>query len=87
MPTYDYRCKGCGHVFELFHGMSEDPAPECPECGQACERVISGGAGLIFRGNGFYATDYRDGRGTASCGRTTRCCGRSEPCNAPPCSR
>jgi len=58
MPTYDYRCTACGHVFDLFHGMSEHPAPDCPKCGRPCERVISGGAGLIFKGQGFYATDY-----------------------------
>ena len=86
MPTYDYKCQACGHVFELFHAMSEELAPACPECGQTCERMISGGAGLIFRGNGFYATDYNGSRGT-TCDRNVRCCGRSEPCKAPPCSR
>jgi putative FmdB family regulatory protein len=87
VPTYDYKCTSCGHVFELFHAMSENPVPECPECGQPCERVISGGAGLVFRGNGFYATEYGRSSGGASCGRATRCCGRSEPCDTPPCSR
>ena len=87
MPTYDYKCRTCGHVFELFHGMSEDPAPHCPKCGDSCEKVISGGAGLIFKGNGFYATDYGRSMGGASCGRTTRCCGRTEPCETPPCER
>ena len=87
MPTYDYKCKGCGHVFELFHGMSENPAPHCPKCGEPCERLISGGAGVVFKGNGFYATDYRGNPGRASCDRTTRCCGRTEPCDTPPCSR
>jgi len=86
MPTYDYKCKACGQSFELFHGMSENPAVECPECGGQCTRLISGGAGLIFKGNGFYATD----RGSPSrtlCDRNTRCCGRSEPCDTPSCSR
>ena len=85
MPTYDYRCKACGHALELFHGMSETPAPDCPKCDRACERMISGGARLIFKGNGFYATDHRGSPGRASCDRTTRCCGRTEPCDAPPC--
>jgi putative FmdB family regulatory protein len=84
MPTYDYRCEACGHVFELFHRMSEDPTPDCPECGQSCERMISGGAGLIFKGSGFYATDY-GAAGRSACDRTTRCCGRTEPCDSPPC--
>ena len=87
MPTYDYKCTGCGHVFELSHGMSEDPAPRCPECGGPCEKLITGGRGFIFKGNGFYATDYRADPVKASCGRTTRCCGRTEPCDTPPCSR
>lgn len=87
MPTYDYRCRACGHVFELSHAMSEDPEPQCPQCGSPCQRVISGGAGIIFKGNGFYATDHRGNPGRASCDRTTRCCGRAQPCDTPPCSR
>jgi len=86
MPTYDYRCESCGHVFELFHGMTENPAPCCPECGGKSTRLISGGAALIFKGNGFYATDHRSS-GNAACGAATRCCGRSQPCDTPPCSR
>lgn len=86
MPTYDYRCESCGQVFELFHGMTENPAPCCPECGGKSKRLISGGAGLIFKGNGFYATEHRNS-GNAACGAATRCCGRSEPCDTPPCSR
>jgi len=84
MPTYEYRCRSCGHVFEVSHGMRENPSPRCPTCGGACERVISGGAGVIFKGGGFYATDSR--RPTRGlCDRTTRCCGRNEPCESPPC--
>jgi putative FmdB family regulatory protein len=57
MPTYDYKCRSCGHVFEEFHMMS-DPAPEtCPECGGPVERLIGGGVGIIFKGSGFYVTD------------------------------
>ena len=58
MPTYEYRCP-TGHEFELFQSMSEEPSAECPECGEASERLLSGGAGLIFKGEGFYITDYR----------------------------
>ena len=86
MPTYDYRCESCGHVFELSHGMTENPAPECPDCGGKCRRLISGGAALILKGNGFHATDHR-GRGSAVCGLDMPCCGRSEPCDTPPCTR
>lgn len=58
MPTYHYRCPE-GHDFDLFQRMSDDPVAECPECGQEAERQLSGGAGFLFKGEGFYATDYR----------------------------
>ena len=58
MPTYDYRCPN-GHQFDLFQRMSEDPVSECPECGARAERKISGGAGFLFKGDGFYITDNR----------------------------
>lgn len=58
MPTYDYRC-GNDHVFEVFHAMTDDSPRTCPECGAAAKRVPGGGAGLLFRGSGFYITDYR----------------------------
>jgi putative FmdB family regulatory protein len=58
MPTYDYRCDR-GHVFEVFHGIKDDSARTCPRCGKPARRVPSGGAGLLFRGSGFYITDYR----------------------------
>ncbi len=61
MPTYEYRCtaEGCRHEFEKFQRMSDEPGAECPTCGHASERKLSGGAGLIFKGSGFYITDYR----------------------------
>ncbi len=58
MPTYEYRCPN-GHEFEKFQRMSDPPLTECPECGEAAERVLSGGAGFLFKGEGFYITDYR----------------------------
>ena len=58
MPTYEYRCPK-GHVFEkFFPSMNHRRRLNCPECGQPAERLISGGAGLHFKGSGFYATDY-----------------------------
>src|SRR5262249_18157926 len=59
MPTYDYRCTKCGHTFELFHSMTDDKPKRCPKCRSKAVRVPSGGAGLLFKGSGFYITDYR----------------------------
>ncbi|MEC9372893.1 MAG: zinc ribbon domain-containing protein [Planctomycetota bacterium] len=60
MPTYDYRCNACEHEFELFQSMKDAPKRKCPECGKnALERLIGLGAGIIFKGSGFYETDYR----------------------------
>lgn len=63
MPTYEYRCPE-GHDFELFQKMSDKPRAKCPVCGKQATRQISGGAGLVFKGSGFYITDYgKDGKG------------------------
>ncbi len=59
MPTYDYRCVSCGHQFEAFQSMRDELLKVCPECGGRIERLISGGTGLIFKGSGFYITDYK----------------------------
>ena len=59
MPTYEYRCTSCSNQFEKFQRMSDDPVAECPACGSRAERRLSGGAGLLFKGSGFYITDYR----------------------------
>ncbi|MBI5822061.1 MAG: hypothetical protein HZA88_24070 [Verrucomicrobia bacterium] len=59
MPTYEYECGKCGHHFELFQSMKEPAKKTCPQCKGRVRRLISGGAGLIFKGSGFYITDYR----------------------------
>ena len=60
MPTYEYKCSNCGHAFEKFQSITAAPIKKCPECGKnAVKRLIGTGAGLIFKGSGFYITDYR----------------------------
>ncbi|MDT8436405.1 MAG: FmdB family zinc ribbon protein [Gemmatimonadota bacterium] len=61
MPTYEYECTSCGHAFERFQGINEEPLRTCPECEGEVRRLISSGGGLVFKGSGFYATDYRRG--------------------------
>lgn len=60
MPTYEYKCEACGHGFERFQPITSAPVKKCPECGKnKVRRLIGTGAGLIFKGSGFYITDYR----------------------------
>ncbi len=60
MPTYEYECQNCGHSFERFQQISAQPVKRCPECGKyRVKRLLGAGAGLIFKGSGFYQTDYR----------------------------
>jgi len=61
MPTYEYVCSKCGHQFERFQSMRDEPLRKCPKCHKAAlKRLIGGGAGLIFKGSGFYITDYKN---------------------------
>ena len=59
MPTYEYECQKCGHRFETFQSMKDKPLTECPKCGGKVKRLIGTGAGILFKGSGFYQTDYR----------------------------
>ncbi|MBN1588653.1 MAG: zinc ribbon domain-containing protein [Pirellulales bacterium] len=60
MPTYDYVCDECGHAFELFHSITEPAKKKCPKCGKLkLRRLIGPGAAVLFKGSGFYQTDYR----------------------------
>jgi len=65
MPTYEYRCTQCGVEFERFQKMNDAPVEECPECRGTVQRLISKGGGLLFKGTGFYATDYGSGSGSS----------------------
>ncbi|NLH17102.1 MAG: zinc ribbon domain-containing protein [Phycisphaerae bacterium] len=81
MPTYEYACQQCGHRFEEFQSITAKPIKKCPECGKtSLQRLLGTGAGIIFKGSGFYATDYRsdnytqarkkeEGSGSASKGK------------------
>ena len=90
MPTYEYECEECGHRFEKRQKMSDDPVKECPLCGGETRRLVSGGIGIIFKGSGFYATDYGESSGAVgaglgpNCGREGPCCGRDDPCEKSP---
>lgn len=85
MPTYDYACSACGHRFEEFQSMSAEPLKKCPACKKPkLERLIGPGAGVIFKGSGFYETDYRsssyssDAKKDAGGGGCTPTCGTSD---------
>ncbi len=84
MPTYEYKCQACGFTFEKFQSMKDKPIKKCPKCDGTVQRLISGGAGVIFKGSGFYATDYAKSNAPA-CGRDRPCCGRDTPCDKKPC--
>jgi len=60
MPTYDYKCLECAHTFEAFQKMNDKPLEKCPKCGGKVKRLIGAGSGPIFKGSGFYQTDYKN---------------------------
>jgi putative FmdB family regulatory protein len=59
MPTYEYKCPKCGTRFEQFQKITDPPEHPCPKCGATAQRLISGGSGIVFKGSGFYETDYK----------------------------
>ncbi|MFH1798320.1 MAG: FmdB family zinc ribbon protein [Candidatus Omnitrophota bacterium] len=85
MPTYNYECKICAHSFKQFQSMMDEPVKECPECSGLVKRLISQGAGIIFKGKGFYQTDYKNVE--SKCDKKpdpkqkTPVCGASEDCS------
>ena len=70
MPTYGYRCPACGHEYDKFQKINDSTRATCPRCDQPGERLISGGAGIVFKGSGFYETDYKRA-GTARAGASS----------------
>ncbi len=71
MPTYTYECKKCSHAQDVFHAMSATPVVKCDKCGGATKRLMGTGAGLIFKGTGFYETDYKKNGSGAKNGSST----------------
>ena len=78
MPNYEYMCDSCGYRFEQRQGINDKPIDRCPECGQNVRRLISGGSGIIFKGSGFHATDYRKNNQSAG-----PCCSTGQGCDQP----
>ena len=66
MPTYEYKCDECGHEFEAFQSIKDEPIKVCPVCNAKVHRIINGGAGVIFKGSGFYITDYKHAHGVSN---------------------
>lgn len=71
MPTYTYVCKNCGHKYDKFQTITSQPDTICPKCNGTVERMIGGGVGIVFKGSGFYVTDYKkDSKGSSKEGNT-----------------
>ncbi len=83
MPTYEYRCDSCGYVFEEFQSMKDAPLTKCPKCQGKIHRLIGTGAGLIFKGSGFYLTDYKKSNSSPATGKTGGDEKKSEPAAKP----
>lgn len=86
MPTYDYICDNCGHEFETYQSMKDDKLTVCPNCGkETLKRLIGSGSGLIFKGSGFYLTDYKNKPGESSSSKSVSSDSKkSEPVAASP---
>jgi len=80
MPTYDYECSHCGHTFEAFQKITDKALDKCPKCKKSVRRLIGSGSGIIFKGSGFYATDYRK----KSKSETSACRKTGDNCRACP---
>lgn len=85
MPTYEYLCPKCGHAFELFQSMRDEPLKKCPQCKKnGVKRLVGGGAGLIFKGSGFYITDYKKKSGAPAGAESKPAAPAAAPAATPP---
>ncbi|MCX5700279.1 MAG: FmdB family transcriptional regulator [Candidatus Omnitrophica bacterium] len=86
MPTYEYECANCNKIFEIFQKMSDKALDKCPKCHKKISRLIGGGSGIIFKGSGFYATDYRksSNKSSSSKQKPGPCSSNKEGCSACP---
>ena len=89
MPTYGYECKSCKHTFDAFQGIMDEPLKECPKCKKELRRLINGGAGIVFKGGGFYVNEKSGSSSTktasssnASESASCASCAQSEACPA-----
>ncbi len=85
MPTYEYECQKCAHHFDQSQPISAKPLTQCPQCKGKIRRVISGGSGVLFKGSGFYATDYRSSSYKEKASKEKSSAKKSEPCSGTPC--
>ena len=86
MPTYEYECTNCNKIFDIFQKMTDKPLDKCPKCHKKISRLIGGGSGIIFKGSGFYATDYRksSSKGSDSKQKPGSCSATKEGCSSCP---
>lgn len=77
MPTYEYECVTCNKIFDIFQKMSDKPLDKCPKCHKKITRLIGGGSGIIFKGSGFYATDYRKSKAESTPSKS-----KENPCSS-----
>jgi putative FmdB family regulatory protein len=84
MPTYEYECLSCKHKFEILQSITAKPKTKCPKCGKKLKKLISSAAGFIFKGSGFYATDYKKASKPQSSPEVKACPSAHSGCNGCP---
>lgn len=85
MPTYEYECTNCNKNFEIFQKITDKALDKCPKCHKKISRLIGGGSGIIFKGSGFYATDYRKSSGKSSSkAKSGSCSSAKDGCSSCP---